>query len=99
MAWHMLLLRTLARDAPNVPASAVLTKTQLAVLLLIAALPKNPRSVKLADTPCVTDIMYAIARMGGHLKSNGPPGWQTLGRGFRELEQLIRTQQLFAPEM
>jgi hypothetical protein len=23
--------------------------------------------------------------LGGHLKSNGPPGWQTLGRGYIDL--------------
>ena len=97
IAWHMLLLRTLARDAPNVPAEAVMTKSQLSVLLKIAAMPKNPWSVKLDDAPNVTNIMYAVARMGGHLKHNGPPGWQTLGRGFRELGQLILAQQIFAP--
>ena len=32
IAWHMLLLRTVARDAPNVPASAVMTGAQLTVL-------------------------------------------------------------------
>jgi len=97
IAWHMLLLRTLARDAPHVPAEAVMTKAQFSVLLMIAAMPKNPWSVKLQDAPNVTDIMYAVARMGGHIRANGPPGWQTLGRGFRELEQLVLAQLLFAP--
>ena len=97
IAWHMLFLRTLARDAPNVPADVLMTKTQLAVLLLVANTPANPWSVKLRETPNASDIMYAVARMGGHLKNNGPPGWQTLGRGFRELELLIQAQKLFAP--
>lgn len=97
MAWHMLLLRTVARDAPRVPARAVMTGVQIAVLLAIAAMPKNPWSVKLNDDPDVTDILYAVARMGGHIKSNGPPGWLTLARGFHELSQLILARQIFAP--
>jgi hypothetical protein len=96
IAWHMLLLRTIARDAPNVPASAVMTGAQMTVLLAIAAMPKNPWSVKLNDNPDVTAILYAVARMGGHIKNNGPPGWMTLSRGFHELSQLILAQQLFA---
>jgi len=95
IAWHMLLLRTVARDAPTVPAKAVMTGAQLMVLLAIAAMPKNPWSVKLRDNPDVTDILYAVARMGGHIKNNGPPGWMTLSRGFHELNQLILAQQLF----
>lgn len=97
IAWHMLLLRTLARDAPNVRAEAVMTKAQFAVLITIAATPNNAWSVKLNDAPNVTDILYAVARMGGHIKANGTPGWQTLARGFRELEQVVRAKELFAP--
>ncbi len=29
--------------------------------------------------------MLAIAGLGGHLKSNGDPGWQVLGRGYEKL--------------
>ena len=97
LAWHMLLLRTVARDAPNTPASAVMTRPQLTVLLAIAAMPQNPWSVKLTAAPDVTAILYAVARMGGHIKNNGPPGWMTLARGFQVLSQLILAQQIFAP--
>lgn len=97
IAWHMLLLRTIARDAPNVPARAVMTIAQMTVLLAIAAMPKNPWSVKLQDNPDVTDVLYAVARMGGHIKNNGPPGWMTLSRGFHELSLVILAQQLLAP--
>lgn len=97
IAWHMLLLRTVARDAPSTPASAVMTGAQMTVLLAIAAMPKNPWSVKLTDNPDVTATLYAVARMGGHIKNNGPPGWLTLARGFHELNQLILAQRLFAP--
>jgi len=96
IAWHMLLLRTVARDAPNVPASAVVTSAQLAALIAIAAMPKNPWSVKLTANPDAAAILYAVARMGGHIKNNGPPGWLTLARGLHALGQLILAQELFA---
>jgi hypothetical protein len=93
LAWHMLLLRTLARDALDVPAGAVLTQAQLALLILAASAADNPWSVRLPQDPTATDVMYAVARMGGHVRSNGPPGWQTLGRGFQELNRLLTAQQ------
>ena len=27
----------------------------------------------------------AIAALGGHIKNNGEPGWQVLGRGYEKL--------------
>jgi hypothetical protein len=89
IAWHMLLLRTLARDAVDVPADAVLTEEQYELLKLAASDPKNPWSLKLPRASTVEDVMYAVARMGGHIRANGPPGWQTLGRGFQELNKLL----------
>jgi hypothetical protein len=29
--------------------------------------------------------MLAVAALGGHLKSNGDPGWLVLGRGMHDL--------------
>lgn len=31
------------------------------------------------------EILYQLAKLGGHLKTNGPPGWITLFRGYQEL--------------
>ena len=42
--------------------------------------------LKLTNLPATAkDALYAVARLGGHLKNNGDPGWQTLGRGFEKL--------------
>jgi hypothetical protein len=35
--------------------------------------------------PTVREAMMAIAGLGGHLKSNGDPGWLVLGRGMHDL--------------
>jgi hypothetical protein len=32
--------------------------------------------------------LLAVAALGGHIKWNGEPGWQTLGNGYRELVTL-----------
>lgn len=78
IAWQLMLLRYLARHAPQRPATTVLSTSMLAALRSFAAnpLPKNPR---------VRDVMHAIAQLGGHLRHNGDPGWQVLGRGFQDL--------------
>ena len=77
-AWRLMLLRTLSRHDDQRLASDVLGATQLQIL---EALPRT----RLPMNSTVKDAMYAIAKLGGHLKRNGPPGWLTLGRGFDKL--------------
>jgi hypothetical protein len=81
VAWQLLLLRNKARDHSHLPATTVLTPIQLAVLRLIK------RGKPLSLEPTVADVATAIAELGAHIKSNGPPGWQVLGRGFEELRR------------
>lgn len=81
IACRMLLLRTLARTSPQAPATEVLTPTQLVVLRAIAARFKLPRK------PTARHALLAVAGLGGFLKRNGEPGWQTIGLGFEQLLQ------------
>lgn len=78
IAWQLLLLRTLAQRDPKLPATHVLTSTQLQALRRCAPTP-------LPRHPTVRDALLAIARLGGHLRHNGEPGWQIIARGFRDL--------------
>ena len=78
VAWRLLLLRHLARSKTGTPASAALTRTQIAVLRAVAKKPL-PRS------PTARDALLAVAALGGHIKSNGDPGWLVLGRGLHDL--------------
>jgi Transposase DNA-binding/Transposase DDE domain len=78
IAWRLLLLRTLARDHDDAPATEALTPTLLKVLAA------NARE-KLSPNPTVREAMLAIAGLGGHIKNNGDPGWIVLGRGFEYL--------------
>ena len=77
IAWQLLLLRHLAREAHDVPATAALTPRQLAVLCA------SPAGARLAATPTIRDALRVVAPLGGHLRQNGEPGWLVLGRGCR----------------
>lgn len=80
IACKLLQLRGMSRDQPTRPASDALNPTQLVVLRELAK-----RRAPLPRSPTIKDAVMSIAALGGHLKRNGPPGWQTLGLGLRDL--------------
>ena len=77
IAWRLLLMRSLARVAPEQPATMILSEPQLLLIKFKLRLPAVPQTIEQA--------LFAVARLGGHLKNNGAPGWQTLGRGYQKL--------------
>jgi hypothetical protein len=81
VAWRLLHLRWLERTAPETPAEYALTSVQLAVLKAV----RKQRNRPLPERATVSDVLLAIAALGGHLKRNGPPGWLILNRGFNKL--------------
>lgn len=78
IAWHLLHLRTLAREDSLSPSRTVLTPIQEKVLRRASkrALPRRMTT---------KDALLAIAKLGGHQSNNGEPGWNVLGRGFQDL--------------
>jgi hypothetical protein len=94
VAWRLLLARAISRAYPGARASSVLSKVQLHLLTHRLKLAKPPATAQ--------EALFAVARLGGHLKRNGEPGWQTLGRGFEKLillEAGLRMAAQFAGEM
>jgi hypothetical protein len=83
MAWLLMALRGAFHERPDAPAAPVLGDVRMTVLRQFAARP-------VPDGATVEQAMLAVAGMGGHKKSNGPPGWLTLGRGFRHLRALTQ---------
>lgn len=79
IAWQMLLWRHLARAAPTASVGAVLSPRQLQVLRASAV------GTLLRTRPTLQATLSAVARLGGHLRQNGPPGWLVLGRGMQKL--------------
>lgn len=86
VAWRLLLLRTLCRHDEQTPASAALSPVQL--ICLYAALSRVKTT--LPENPSVRDALLGIAKLGGHRKHNGEPGWIVLGRGFEKLLYLVQ---------
>jgi hypothetical protein len=39
----------------------------------------------LSATPSNREVYTALAALGGHLRSHGPPGWIVLGRAYEKL--------------
>jgi hypothetical protein len=76
IAWTLLVLRQECRDKTAVPTA--LTALQLQVLRAVLRKP-------LPTDPTARDILLAVAAIGGHIKANGDPGWQVLGRGLDRL--------------
>jgi hypothetical protein len=82
IAYRLLLLRALERQRPNASPREYFSDSELRILR------SHDATRDLAPLKTLADAMLYLARMGGHLKHNGSPGWQTLGRGYEELLSL-----------
>jgi hypothetical protein len=78
VAYALLLVRSLSTAKTSEPASAILSADQVAVLKATVRAP-------LPAVPTAREALLAVASLGGHLKSNGDPGWQVLSRGWQKL--------------
>ena len=78
IACELLRVRSRARQK-GLPATEALRKTQL------DCLRAHPNARPMGETPSAEEALAVIAGLGGHIKYNGPPGWQTLAAGYMEL--------------
>jgi hypothetical protein len=81
IACQLLWLRSCSRAHPDAPATELLNDVQMKVLRHFA--PRKP-----PDNPTRRQLIWALASLGGHIKNNGEPGWQVLGRALKHLLQL-----------
>jgi hypothetical protein len=82
IAWQLLLLRHLARELPETRATVALTPRQIAILRTVSG------STTLPATPSMRAALLVVARLGGHLRQNGEPGWLVLTRGMQKLRDM-----------
>ena len=83
IAVRLVQLRDLARDRPDRPADAVVGAATVAV---VAATTRRPAA------GMILAVFWAlVARLGGHQgrRGDGPPGWQTLWRGWLHVQTLL----------
>lgn len=78
VAWRIFRLKQLSRSNPNAPAQVLFTPTQLKIL-------RNQYKGHIPDDLTLDSAINALASIAGHHKSNGPPGWQILWRGYRQI--------------
>lgn len=79
IAWRLLVLRFVQRTATDAPATSVATTEEIEVLVAKKRLKKNATAA---------EFLMALARYGGHLSQNGPPGLLILWRALRALQTL-----------
>lgn len=84
IAAHLLWLRSRARTNPDAPATEVVSPRQVEVIRRTFRLPWFP------PRPSARDVLLAIAEHGGHIRSNGEPGWLVLHRGLQSLLEYER---------
>jgi hypothetical protein len=94
IAWQLLRLRNLGREDDPRPATEVLSELEIGIL---QAHPKS--RLETGVPPTVAAAMLAVARLGGHIKNNGSPGWLVLGRGLEKLLHLKEGAMLRLPAM
>jgi hypothetical protein len=95
MAMRLLWLRQTAQTAPDTPATEVVSPE---VIYVVTQLDKRPGANLKA-----LDLWNTIASFGGYLnrKSDPPPGWQTLWKGWLYIQTVLQGVRLavrFPPE-
>lgn len=78
VAWHMLAIRTMARQCPELSAETIFSPLQLNILRKLTDRPPP-------ENTTIGQAFQSIAALGGHIRNNGDPGWIVLGRGYQEL--------------
>ena len=84
IAWRLLALRALAEEEPEAPATRLFEADELRLLRQL-----SKERYAIGPNPTCQQALYALASLGGHLKRNGPPGWQTLARGHENLSTAL----------
>lgn len=79
IAYRLLLLRGLERSNSETPAARAFSRTDLH--LMVSA----PSNRGLPPPTTIADALIHLARLGGHIRNNGRPGWQTLSWGYEKL--------------
>jgi hypothetical protein len=92
IAVNLLRLREVAEQTPEALATPENTGLEADALKVLEA-ERRPAQGRLT----VVGVLYAIARLGGHLRNNGAPGWLVLSRGMQALQLRVEGWRLAQP--
>lgn len=90
IGWWLLATRAIMSWDENTSWRVVLDPFSFAMLR------QSAEDEALKPDATVTEVLYAIASIGGHLQRNGPPGWLTLMRGMTTLADRVDGARQFA---
>jgi hypothetical protein len=79
IAHRILLMRSLERAHPEASAAKAFSRIELEIMT------RAPSNKGLAPPKTIQLAMLHLARLGGHIRNNGSPGWQTLAWGYEKL--------------
>lgn len=79
IAYRLLLLRGIERIDPETPAASVFSAVDLQLMI------RAPSNRGLPPPDTVAAALLHLAKLGGHIRNNGRPGWQTLAWGYEKL--------------
>jgi len=98
VAVRLLSMVKQARATPDAPASAVLSQQEEHVLVMHARAKKMGHHCDASPLRLV-DAVVLVAMLGGYKarSCDGPPGWITLWRGLRRLEDMVEGYGLAHP--
>jgi hypothetical protein len=90
IALRLLVIRQTAQQSIEIPASEVVSQEAIQVVIRLDLRHRNIVTAK--------QLWHAIARLGGYLdrKCDGPPGWQTLWKGWMRVMSALEGVHLAA---
>lgn len=83
IALRLLMIRHAAQHATEIPATSVVSQEAIQVVIHLDHRHRNSVTAK--------QLWHAIARLGGYLDRlcDGPPGWQTLWKGWMRVMSVL----------
>lgn len=96
VAWRIYFVCHLAREVPEAPCTIFFEESEWKAL---TAFCKRQRYAA-AQAPTLKEMVGLVAGLGGWLGRNGdgPPGTETLWRGFQRLDDITDAWDTFGPE-
>jgi len=94
VAIRMLQLRYARDEQPDAPASQIATQEEIEMVSKATKYRAKP------STMTVKRFVDGVARLGGYLcrKCDGPPGWNSLWRGYQRLMDMLWGERLSTEE-